>query len=121
MKAGAIIAIVAIPVVLGGGAAAYFLLRKRGQAGAQPFQVMPKQDSRDLAAAQMTAGPAAVASSGGGGGLNVSGLAAMAGGAYMNKMLPGSGQYVGSIINGANSVLKKVPGLGSLGSKLKLW
>jgi hypothetical protein len=135
VKTGAIVALVAIPVVVGGGVGAYFLLRKKAF-GAD-------RGTRDLAASQMTMGARAVASGpinapppldqygqplgqtggggGGGGGFSVTGLATGVASKYVNSIIPGSGALVGTAATAAGSLLKKIPGLGSLGSKLKFW
>lgn len=131
MKTGAVVALVAIPVVLGGGIGAYFLLRKKAF-GAD-------RGNRDLAAAQLTTGSAQVAKSGighfaypttgappavaasGGGGFSITGAATGIASKYASSIIPGSGALVGTAATAAGSLLKKIPGLGSLGSKLKFW
>jgi hypothetical protein len=135
VKTGAVVALVAIPVVLGGGVAAFFLLRKK-QAG--------DRGARDLAASQMAMGSKAVASGpsnapppldqygrplgqtgggggGGGGNFSLTGVATGVAGKYANSIIPGSGALVGTAATAAGSLLKKIPGLGSIGSKLKFW
>lgn len=130
MKTGLVVALVAVPVI---GLGAFLLLRKKAF-GAD-------RGNRDLAAMQMTAGPAVVAKtgiqhfnptaappsvaglSGGapGGGFSLTGVATGIAGKYANSIIPGSGALVGTAATAAGSLLKKIPGLGSLGSKLKFW
>lgn len=130
MKTG--VALVAVSVV---GIGAFLLLRKKG--------IGAGRGNRDLAATQLTVGsgvaaksgvghfvynsatptPSVAGLSGGapGGGFSLTGVATGIASKYANSIIPGTGGAVGTAATAAGSLLKKIPGLGSLGSKLKFW
>ena len=130
MKGSTVALIIALPVVLGGGGVgAYFLLRRKPVAVGQA----------NLAALQATYGSKAVAecappgagappAAGGGGGNfmgNIKGVGVNLAAGYLDKYIPGLGGaakgVVGTVDKLAGKTLGKIPGVGSIGSKLGLW
>jgi len=136
MKGATLALAIGVPVVLGGGAAAFFLLRRRPGAG-------PVADSAaQMGALQAAAGSKAVsqmAAPGAQGQVAASTAAKLYGqgtladprimgaaGKIVDKFYPGMGSAAAGVVSKLDKTIgtglfKKIPGVGSIGSKLKLW
>lgn len=138
MKGATVALAVGLPLVLGGaGVGAYFLFRRKTPS-LSPY-ASPAEQAAAMGAAQFAAGGKAVSNAvppgagGGAGGLaglgglysGVKGAAINVAGKYLDNYIPGLGGaakgVVGTVDKIASKTLGKIPGLGSLGSKLKLW
>ena len=128
MKGGTIALAVGLPVVLGGGGLATYLLLRRKPALAAP---------QDVANAQFAFGNKAVATGAPvamteptkkiyGQGTLADPRIMQAAGNIVDKFYPGMGSTAAGIVSKVDQTIgtglfRKIPGVGSLGSKLKLW
>lgn len=134
MKAGTIALAIGVPVVLGGGVAAFLLLRKRAPTTITEAQGMGQmQAALGAKAVSQMAPPGAEGAriysanrgKGSSGTLSDPKLIGSAG-KIVDLIYPGVGSAAANVVSNLNSkigtgLLKKVPGLGGLGKKLKLW
>lgn len=129
MKGATLALAVGLPVVVGGGVAAFLLLRRK----APPVTVSQAQTMGELQAAAGSKAVSQMAAPGAQGAVKLYGQGTLAdprimqaAGKIVDKFYPGMGSAAAGVVSKLDKtigtgLLKKVPGLGSLGSKLKLW